>query len=533
LHDHAPRLERLDTVLQSLGGMFGCRLRLWRAGRGRLRPVLGTEDTDPPAARLDELGLVQPNDPGRPLIRVPGLDGYWCELIDGEGHDRAAEQLVPLVARLLDSERETLALAKQLASRYEEIELLYTISEILGQTARIDEAAETILRAVSAVVGARRASLFLYDEAGEVLRPIASTGKPLAELAAVAVDDRRSIAARAFRTGRAVERDQFDAGDGEPLAWDDSRGYQGTAFLSVPVSYRGTAERPHPVGVLNLTDRVGADAFSGGERRIVMAVANQIGAALEHARLVERDLVRQRVNRELELAHGLQNKLLASPDVLGPDVDVAARCVPARSVGGDFYHFVRLPAGRIGIMLGDVSSSGFSAALIMALVLSAAGIHAAEVASPDDALRRLLDSVEQDLFETEMHLSLFYGVIDARAGSLRYANAGHPFAFRLGRGDRVERLLATCPPLGLTSREAIAASETHWNAAQDRLLLFSDGIVEARNEDGEQFGEDRVLAMARRVAHRSSAELVESILAAVSSFEAVASDDRALLALRV
>ncbi len=513
--------------------MFGCRLRLWRAGRGRLRPALGTEDVEPPAARVDDLGFVHPDDPGRPLVRVPGLDGYWCELVDGEQHDRAIEQLVPLVARLLDSERETLALAKQLASRYEEIELLYTISEILGQTARIDEAADTLLRAVSAVVGARRASLFVYDEADAVLRPMASIGKPVVELAAVAVDDRQSIAARAFRTGRAVERDEPGEGDGQPFVWQEGRGYQGTAFLSVPVTYRGSAAQAHPVGVLNLTDRMGADAFSGGERRIVMAVASQIGAALEHARLVERDLARQRTNRELELAHGLQNKLLTSPDVLGRDVDVAARCLPAQSVGGDFYHFVRLPGGRIGIMLGDVSSSGFSAALIMALVLSAAGIHAAEVASPDDALRRLLDSVEQDLHETEMHLSLFYGVIDARAGSLRYANAGHPFAFRLGPGNRVERLLATCPPLGLTSREAIAAAETHWNAGQDRLLLFSDGIVEARNDDGEQFGEDRALALARRAEHRSSAEVVESILAAVSAFEAVARDDRALLALRV
>lgn len=513
--------------------MFGCRVRLWRAGRGRLRPVLGTEETEPPASRLDERGYVQPEDPERPLWRVPGLDGYWCELVDGEEREHAAQQLVPLVSRLLDSERETLALAKQLASRYEEIELLYTIAEILGQTARIGEAAETILGAVSAVVGARRASLFLYDEEGAVLRPIASIGRRLAELPPVPVDDHRSIAARAFRTGETVERDRPDAGDFLPFEWDERRGYQGTAFLSVPVSYRGSAAEARPVGVLNLTDRVGADAFSGGERRLVLAVANQIGAALEHARLVERDVVRQRVNRELELAHGLQNKLLVSPDVLGPTVDVAARCIPAHSVGGDFYHFVRLPGGRIGVMLGDVSSSGFAAALIMALVLSAAGIHAAEVASPDDTLRRLLDSVEQDLHETEMHLSLFYGVIDPRAGSLRYANAGHPYAFRLGRGDRFERLMATCPPLGLTSREAIGASVTHWSAEQDRLLLFSDGIVEARNPDGEQFGEERVLTMARRAEHRSSAELVEQVLAAASSFEAVASDDRAILALRV
>jgi sigma-B regulation protein RsbU (phosphoserine phosphatase) len=514
--------------------MFGCRVRLWRAGRGRLRPVLGSEQADPPQARIDDRGFVEPTDPSRPLVRIPGLNGYWCELVAARSAQAdAAERLVPLIAQLLDSERETLALAKQLASRYEEIELLYTIAEVLGQTTRVDHAAEPILRAVSTVVGARRASLYLHDESAKLLRPIASIGKGVAELPPVAIDDRDSVAAQAYRSGEPVTHDPRHAARRPIGPFDERRGYLGSAYLSVPVTFRGKAAQAHPVGVLNLTDRVGADAFSGGEQRLVRAVAAQIGAALEHARLVERDVVRQRINRELELAHGLQLKLLTSPEVLGAGVDVAARCLPARSVGGDFYHFVRLPGGRIGVMLGDVSSSGFAAALIMALVLSAAGIHAAEVASPDGTLRRLLDSVEQDLRETEMHLSLFYGVIDARAGVLRYANAGHPYAFRLGRGNRVERLHAISPPLGLASRDAISAAETHWNATEDRLLLFSDGIVEARDDSGAQFGEERVLAIARRHERRTSAELVEGILAATSTFEAVARDDRAVLALRV
>ncbi len=509
-------------------------MRLWRSGRGRLRPVLGTEGSEPPAVALDEQGFVASTGADRPLVRVPGMNGYWCELVaDGEMAPDTPERLIPLISQLLDGERETLALAKQLASRYEETELLYTLSEILGETTRIDRVAETILRAVSSVVGARRASLYLHDESAGMLRPMASIGKPVAELPPVRVDERDSVAARAFRSGQAVVHDPRNPRDDGLLPVGEPRGYLGTAFLSVPVTYRGGQAGEHPVGVLNLTNRIGADAFSGGERRLVTAVANQIGAALEHARLVERDLVRQRVSRELELAHGLQMKLLVSPEVLGPGVDVAARCVQARSVGGDFYHFVRLPAGRIGVMLGDVSSSGFAAALIMALVLSAAGIHAAEVASPDQALRRLLDSVEGDLRETEMHLSLFYGVIDRRAGVLRYANAGHPYAFRLGKGNRTERLKATSPPLGLTSHDAITAAETHWSSGRDRLLLFSDGIVEARNPEGNQFGEEPVLTIAHQNEHRSSAELVEGVLAAASAFEETARDDRAILALRV
>ena len=180
--------------------MFGCRVKLWRAGRGRLRPVLGSEEGDPPQARIDDRGYVEPTDASRPLVRIPGLDGYWCELVAvGSPHADAAERLVPLISQLLDGEREALALAKQLASRYEEIELLYTIAEILGETTRVDHAAVTILEAVSTVVGARRASLYIHDESARVLRPIAAIGKPVAQLPPVPIDDRESVAARAYR----------------------------------------------------------------------------------------------------------------------------------------------------------------------------------------------------------------------------------------------------------------------------------------------------------------------------------------------
>ena len=513
--------------------MTGCRLRLWRAGRGRLRPVLGTEHVDPPQVQIDEDGLVQPDDESRRLVNIPELDSYWYEIVETDGDREDLEAtLTPLLTRLLASESETLALAKQLASRYEEIELLYTISEILGHTTRLEEAALIILREVSDVVGARRASLFVHDESAGLLRPVAAIAKPVEQLEPISVDDADSITARAFRTRITVANDP-EKFEGEHRSRWQERGYRGAAYLSVPIIYRASAEETHPVGVLNLTDRVGKDAFSGGERRLVSAVANQIGAALEHTRLVERDLIRQRVTRELELAHGLQMKLLVSPDVLGPDVDVAARCLPAKSVGGDFYHFVRLSEGRIGAMLGDVSSHGFAAALIMASVLSAAGIHAAEVASPDDTLRRLLESIEQDLNETEMHLSLFYGVLDGARSILRYTNAGHPHAFRISRDGNAERLSATSPPLGLTSPDTLVVSETTWCKGQDLLLLFSDGIIEARNNDGEALGENRVLTIVRDRLQDPSDAIVTAVLDAASAFEATARDDRTIVALRI
>jgi len=163
------------------------------------------------------------------------------------------------------------------------------------------------------------------------------------------------------------------------------RGYRGHAFLSVPVVYASPGAVPTPIGVINLTDRTGEDAFTAGDRKLVAAIANQIGAAIENARLVERDLGQQRLRRELELAHDLQLKLLPSPAVVASKGDVAARCRPAESVGGDFYNLLSLHGDRIGMMIGDVSSHGFGAALIMALAMAASGIHARP---PSRRLRR-------------------------------------------------------------------------------------------------------------------------------------------------
>lgn len=335
-----------------MGEVTGCRLRLWRFGRGRLRPVIDGLEQDAPRMQADESGRLMPVESGRYLYPVPEMDGYWFEIEQARVDPRrAAEQLGPLLGQLLDRERDSLNLSKQLASRYEEIELLYTISEILGRTVSLELAADWILREVSDVVGSKRASIFVYDETTGLLRPVAAIGREVGDLPPVELDDSRSITARVFREGRMVAHDPRNPVGEFPGTGEARRGYRGMAFLSVPIMYPNPQGAPRPVGVMNLTDRMGSDAFSGGERRLAAAVANQIGATIENARLVQRDLARQRLDRELELAHDLQMKLLPSPQLLGPDIDVAAKCVPAERVGGDFYHFVRLADGKVGVML--------------------------------------------------------------------------------------------------------------------------------------------------------------------------------------
>ena len=520
-------------MLHALGALVQGRVRLWHADQRSLRITAGPDpgwSLEVPAGA----GLANTTEGTAWFQPVPGAPGIWLELADADPAqlEHAAQRVTPVVGALLESERQRAYVAEELAGRYEEIDLLYAISEILGRTVRLEEAAQIIVREVSAVVGARRASIMVYEDVTRTLRTVAARGFAADGLVPVEVDDECSVAARVFREQRIIT---FDPTNPDSIAPDcgDTRGYRGHSFISVPICYGAAGTGLRCVGVINLTDRIGGDRFTLDDRKLVSAVANQIGAALENARLLDRDLEQQRLQRELELAHDLQLKLLPSPSVLQGDAEVAARCLPADSVGGDFYTFSRLGRGRVGVMLGDVASHGFSAALVMALVMAAAGIHAAAETTPDETLTALLDSLSAELARTEMHFSVFYGVLDPRAKRLSYANAGHPHAFRIPQSGEPERLEATAPPLGLAAMGTIQRRVVEWAPGSDLLVLWTDGLVDARNQAGEAFGEQRLLDCVS--AHRAdpAESIVRAALADAESFGGKAIDDRTLLVMRI
>jgi len=214
------------------------------------------------------------------------------------------------------------------------------------------------------------------------------------------------------------------------------------------------------------------------------------------------------------LAHDLQMTLLPRTSAVAPEAEVAARVTPADSVGGDFYHLFRLTPERTGVMLGDVSGHGYRAALIMALAMSASAIHAQANADPGAMLAALLSTLSEELSSTEMFISTFYAVIDRAGCRLHYGNAGHPHAFVIGADGSTERLSATDPPLGMVD-EPPHTSDRAWATGSDLLLLFTDGVTDAVNADGERYGEARVIELARGHRAESPTEIVDHIFAAL------------------
>jgi len=220
----------------------------------------------------------------------------WVEFGGAEPRvlaDKAAA-LLPALSALLESDWHRARVGEELASRYEEIDLLYTITEILGSTVRLDEAAQVIVREVAAVVGARRASIMVHDATRDRLRTVAARGFTADDEFFVQVDDPQSVAARVFRERRVVVHDPTLS---PPPDSASERPYRGQAYLSVPICYASQGGPLRCIGVINLTDRTGGDRFTPGDRKLLTAIASQVGAAIENVRLAERDRQQQGLRR--------------------------------------------------------------------------------------------------------------------------------------------------------------------------------------------------------------------------------------------
>lgn len=505
--------------------------------RSRLRLDLHLWQTEPSGCVAHVFPAAGPPPPGDPATSVrraltprggPPLEleirGVASEVTRG-----LAEALGATLERTYEAAQEIRFFTYEVSERYEEINLLYSISETLGSILDLEQAARNILTEVSDVLGARRGSLWVHDPSVHELRLIAWVGEKGLE-GPLSVDDPDAVTARVFREGHSlivaagappgetVEPPTIPAGP--------------ESVLSVPIRYTAPSGSAKTVGVLNLIGRRRGGRFTASDQKLLSAIASQVGAALENNRLIQESLAQERVTREMELAHDLQMKLMPPVDRLD-GARVAARVEPAVSVGGDFYHFFELEGGRLGLMIGDVSGHGFPAALIMALSLSAASIYASSSDTPCRVLRQMDDALRDELESTETYLTVFYGILDPQAGTLSYCNAGHPHAFLVHEEGGVDRLAATDPPIGIAGSDAYNQRSVPWARERDLLFLFTDGLSDTLAESAVRSGEDFVVEQVVKRRGEEPRQIVEELLAmAREATPPVPADDRTAIVLK-
>jgi predicted ester cyclase len=223
---------------------------------------------------------------------------------------------------------------------------------------------------------------------------------------------------------------------------------------------------------------------------------------------------RERIEQELQVARRIQQALLpeATPTLDG--WEVAAYYHPAREVGGDFYDFLELPDGRLGLVIGDATGKGMPAALVMATTRGMLRAVAQPLDSPGEVLKRVNDALFPDI-PPNMFVTCLYAILDSESGRLVYANAGHDLPYLRHHGEGAHELRATGMPLGLMNEMSYEEKEAVLREG-DSVLYYSDGLVEAHDPEGEMFGLPRLRALVAE--HGEERSLGDFLLKELYSF---------------
>ncbi|MGB8582492.1 MAG: GAF domain-containing protein [Candidatus Sulfotelmatobacter sp.] len=400
--------------------------------------------------------------------------------------------------------------------------LLNEIARELSSILNLDELLNRVAELLRRLIDYQMFSILLLDSSGEKLQHRFSLRFRENIHLKHEVPLGRGLVGYAAQTGQAVlvpdvsKDPRYIAGNPETRS-----------ELAVPLIYKDKV-----IGVLDL-EHTRRGFFTDDHRRTMMTLAAQVAIAIENARLYE-EIARQerRLERDLALARELQMRLLPQTLPKLANLELAAKFVPARAIGGDLYDFIPYSLSRLGIVIGDVSGKGAPAAIYAALVSGILRSHAPIEPGPAEMLRAVNLSLAERRIEAQF-VSLIYAVWDDEHRTLQVANSGlpRPIHVHAGKNHVIE---ATGLPLGLFD-DANYDEFRFKMKPGDMFVFFSDGILDARNRKGELFGRGRVEKLVLECAGKSADCVVNTLFKAAAEHSAGVEsfDDQTVVAIKV
>jgi phosphoserine phosphatase RsbU/P len=404
---------------------------------------------------------------------------------------------------------------------------LYRVGQAISSSLVLDEVLRRVIDNLIEVTGAERGAILLLDTQD---RLVVRAAQDL---------DHHMIEGATFQTSRNIVQEVAKSGIPR-LINDASSGPEGARFQSVvlhhlrsilcaPLKVRGAVQ-----GVLYVDHRVDAGVFTEDDLELLDAFAGQAAIAIENARMYEELGRQERQRRELEIARSIQASLMPSELPSIPGFEVAAACVPAYHVGGDFYDAIPQTSGELVLALGDVSGKGVPAALLMGMVRTLLRSEVGRASSLAEALRHCNHVLFSDFSRTGMFATLFLGRIDPVTAELTYVNCGHcePILWR-NHDQRFEFLTGDALPLGILDEFETTEARVTLTPG-DILVTYSDGFSEAKAPGVDRFGITRIADVMRANSTASAREVLDRIGAEVDRFvhPEPQSDDQTMIVLR-
>lgn len=435
---------------------------------------------------------------------------------DSNGRPRGAFVIGHDVTERRRAEEERERLLDEREMELERTALLRDVAAIVAGSRDERELSRQVLEIAVGRIGADAGAVYVIDDSGEVARAIAHVG--IAEDAAGLPEARlgpETVLGQVMESGHAIFSDGTDVPE-MTAACVRLAGKHDHRLAAIPIRVRAGA-----MGALALSFP-GRRPFTGDESALLDAVGNQLSVGFYNARMYQ---------TEHRIAETLQETLVVLPSEV-PGV-LFSRAYESASyeegvVGGDFVDVFEVSPDVVGITLGDVSGKGIQAAVATSLIRTTLRVHALDSLPVVDIMHKA-NRVMKRFLETDAFVTLWFGMLDTLSGHLTYVSAGHPPGLVLGRGGAVRTLECLDPFLGAFDDVVYSPCETVVGRGE-RLVLYSDGVIEARSPDGELFGEARLIELVRGQ-HLRTTESMSGVLmnSAVDFSRGVLRDDAAVL----
>jgi sigma-B regulation protein RsbU (phosphoserine phosphatase) len=392
---------------------------------------------------------------------------------------------------------------RRLRRAVEELSILNDLARAIGASLNSQEIMHTIIHRSLRAINAEQGVITMVDkQSGESMKTLLRTS--VSSGSREQFHFNQSLLGWMYLNKRPIvindpAKDQRFRG----VTWDPSI----HSLLSVPMMMKSELK-----GVLTVYNKKGGTTFTEEDQRLLAIIASQSAQVIENARLYEAEQALFRMKEELRTAAKIQHDLLPHAPPAIPGYDIAGNSVPAQVVGGDYFDFIPTEGHALAICVGDVSGKGLPASLLMANLQATLRGQTLLSTSAKVCIRRANRLLYQST-SSEKFATLFYGLLDPVGHTLTFCNAGHESPFILTGGELMRRLTTGGTVLSIVEDFPFEEEATPILAG-DLLVIYSDGITEAMNERGEQFGERRLAAIIREHHDASAAGLMDEILAA-------------------
>lgn len=402
--------------------------------------------------------------------------------------------------------------------------MLLDVSRQLGGTVEFTPLLERIAAAACSVLECARSTVFLYDAGSHELFSQVATGEKEIRFSADL-----GIAGEAARTGDIINVPDAYGDDRFNSDIDRQTGFTTRNLLTFPL-------RDHEsrlVGVLQVLNKNGG-AFDCDDEQIASVLSSLAGVAIQRQRLIEEHAEKKKLERDLALAREIQQSLLPSETPQVPGFDIAGFNRPADATGGDCYDFIPLAGGGAALMVADATGHGIGPALLVSQYRTMLRSLMRTSTDPRDLLELANEQLCEDV-PSGMFVTTFFGKLDTGTGALDYYSAGQgPLLHFRAADNSASQLGSHTIPLGIIDPLPPEPSEPLVLATGDMFVVLTDGFFEAVNEDGKQFGVDRVVTILRDNKTAPAEQIIDRMNAALDAYigDAPQTDDLTAVIIR-